>query len=63
MQSFVRQVDPVTREIAFQDVPQKEAIVKQMSKVKLEVFQSRRSWSDRPGGYHFCRLFILADGA
>ncbi|MCL6590533.1 MAG: hypothetical protein K6U80_11310 [Firmicutes bacterium] len=41
MQSFVRQVDPVTHEIAYQDVPQKEAIVKQMSKVKLDVVEAK----------------------
>ncbi|HEX3046201.1 MAG TPA: PfkB family carbohydrate kinase [Bacillota bacterium] len=41
MQSFVRQVDPVTHEIAFQDVPQKEEIVKQMSKVKLDVVEAK----------------------
>ncbi len=41
MQSFVRQVDPVTREIAFKDVPQKEEIVKQMSKVKLDVVEAK----------------------
>jgi sugar/nucleoside kinase (ribokinase family) len=41
MQSFVRQVDPVTREIAFQDVPQKQEIVKQMNKVKLDVVEAK----------------------
>ena len=41
MQSFVRQVDPVTREIAFKDVPQKQEIVKQMSKVKLDVVEAK----------------------
>lgn len=41
MQSFVRQVDPVSREIAFQDVPEKQAIVKQMNKVKLDVVEAK----------------------
>ncbi len=41
MQSFVRQVDPQTCEIAFKDVPQKEAIVKQMSKVKLDIVEAK----------------------
>ncbi|HBE80605.1 MAG TPA: hypothetical protein DDW65_22895 [Firmicutes bacterium] len=41
MQSFVRQVDPLTREIAFKDVPGKQAIVKQMSKVKLDVVEAK----------------------
>ncbi len=41
MQSFVRQVDPVTREIAFKDVPGKQEIVKQMSKVKLDVVEAK----------------------
>ena len=41
LQSFVRQVDPVSREIAFKDVPQKQAIVKQMSKVKLDVVEAK----------------------
>lgn len=41
MQSFVRQVDPVTCEIAFRDVPQKCEIVRQMSKVKLDVVEAR----------------------
>ncbi|NLC53572.1 MAG: hypothetical protein GX770_06360 [Firmicutes bacterium] len=41
LQSFVRQVDPASREIAFKDVPQKQAIVKQMSKVKLDVVEAK----------------------
>ncbi len=41
MQSFVRQVDPVTREIAFGDVPNKKEIVKQLSKVKLDVVEAK----------------------
>lgn len=41
MQSFVRQVDPVSREIAFRDVPQKEAIVRAMSKVKLDLVEAK----------------------
>ncbi len=41
MQSFVRQVDPVTREIAFKDVHQKIEIVKQLSKVKLDIVEAK----------------------
>lgn len=41
MQSFVRQVDPVSRAIAFRDVPQKEAIVKEMTKVKLDLVEAK----------------------
>jgi sugar/nucleoside kinase (ribokinase family) len=41
MQSFVRQVDPVTHEIAFKDVSRKQEIVKQMSKVKLDVVEAK----------------------
>ncbi len=41
MQSFVRQVDPLTREIAFKDVPGKQAIVKAMSKVKLDGVEAK----------------------
>jgi sugar/nucleoside kinase (ribokinase family) len=41
MQSFVRQVDPVTREIAFKDILQKQEIVKQMSKVKLDIVEAK----------------------
>jgi sugar/nucleoside kinase (ribokinase family) len=41
MQSFVRQVDPVTREIAFKDVPAKQEIVRQMSKVKLDIVEAK----------------------
>lgn len=41
LQSFVRQVNPASREIAFKDVPQKQAIVKQMSKVKLDVVEAK----------------------
>ena len=40
MQSFVRQVDPVTREVAFKDVPQKQEIVRQLAKVKLDVVEA-----------------------
>ena len=36
LQSFVRQVDPVTREIRFGDVQDKEAIASLMDKVKLD---------------------------
>jgi sugar/nucleoside kinase (ribokinase family) len=41
MQSFVRQVDPVTREITFGDVPDKREIVALMDKVKLDVVEAR----------------------
>jgi sugar/nucleoside kinase (ribokinase family) len=41
MQSFVRQVDPLTREIAFKDVPAKQEIAKQMSKVKLDGVEAK----------------------
>jgi sugar/nucleoside kinase (ribokinase family) len=41
MQSFVRQVDPATREINFKDVSKKEEIVKQMSKVKLDMVEAK----------------------
>jgi sugar/nucleoside kinase (ribokinase family) len=41
MQSFVRQVNPSTREIAFADVTHKEAIVGWMDKVKLDVVEAR----------------------
>jgi hypothetical protein len=37
MQSFVRQVNPVTNEIAFGDVPTKKDIAKLMSKVKMDI--------------------------
>jgi len=41
MQSFVRQVDPQTRIIAFKDVPSKKDIVRMMSRVKLDVVEAR----------------------
>jgi sugar/nucleoside kinase (ribokinase family) len=41
MQSFVRQVNPVTREIAFKDVLQKREIVKQMNKLKLDIVEAK----------------------
>jgi sugar/nucleoside kinase (ribokinase family) len=41
MQSFVRQVDPLTRNIAFKDVAWKMDIVKMMSKVKLDVVEAK----------------------
>ena len=41
MQSFVRQVDPVTKEIAFGDVANKRDIVSQLSKVKLDVVEAK----------------------
>jgi sugar/nucleoside kinase (ribokinase family) len=41
LQSFVRQVDPETREIRFGDVPDKETIVAIMDKVKLDVVEAK----------------------
>ena len=41
MQSFVRQVDPATCEIAFRDVPNKQLMVRQLSKVKLDAVEAR----------------------
>ncbi|MFC1641431.1 carbohydrate kinase family protein [Myxococcota bacterium] len=41
MQSFVRQVTPVTREIHFGDVQGKEAVVQLMDRVKLDVVEAR----------------------
>ncbi|HTX71802.1 MAG TPA: hypothetical protein VMC79_03165 [Rectinemataceae bacterium] len=40
MQSFVRQVDPVTREIHFRDVPRKREIAALLCKVKLDVVEA-----------------------
>jgi len=40
MQSFVRQVDPVSREVFFRDVPRKREIVQLMNKVKLDVVEA-----------------------
>ncbi|MBA4383506.1 MAG: carbohydrate kinase [Anaerolinea sp.] len=41
MQSFVRQVNPITREIAFQDVPDKKEIVHQVDMVKLDIVEAK----------------------
>jgi len=41
MQSFVRQVDPTTCEIVLRDVPQKQDIVRQMHKVKLDAVEAK----------------------
>ena len=41
MQSFVRQIDPETREIHFLDVPEKKEIVRVMDKVKLDIVEAR----------------------
>jgi sugar/nucleoside kinase (ribokinase family) len=41
MQSFVRQVQPGTRQIAFQDVPAKMEIVGQMDMVKLDIVEAK----------------------
>ncbi len=40
MQSFVRQVDPATRDIRFKDVPSKREIVSLLSAVKLDVVEA-----------------------
>lgn len=40
MQSFVRQVDPVTREIHFRDVPAKQQITALMDLVKLDIVEA-----------------------
>ena len=41
MQSFVRQVQPITHEISFQDVPTKKEIVRQMDMVKLDIVEAK----------------------
>lgn len=41
MQSFVRQVDPVSREIRFGDVAEKREIVRRMDRVKLDGVEAR----------------------
>jgi hypothetical protein len=41
MQSFVRQVDPVTRRISFADVADKAAIASLLDMVKLDVVEAR----------------------
>jgi len=41
MQSFVRQIDPLTREINFADVADKKAIIAKMDKVKLDVVEAK----------------------
>ena len=41
MQSFVRQVQPGTHQIAFQDVPAKMEIVRQMDMVKLDIVEAK----------------------
>jgi sugar/nucleoside kinase (ribokinase family) len=41
MQSFVRQVDPVTRDIRFKDVPMKRDIARLLSKVKLDIVEAK----------------------
>lgn len=41
MQSFVRQVDPFTREIAFKDVPEKHEILKLGDMVKLDMVEAQ----------------------
>ena len=41
MQSFVRQVDPATKEISFGDVPEKKEIARLMSKIKLDIVEAK----------------------
>jgi sugar/nucleoside kinase (ribokinase family) len=41
MQSFVRQVDPISKEIAFKDDPIKKEVVKLMNKVKLDIVEAK----------------------
>lgn len=41
LQSFVRQVNPVTREIRFDDVQDKETIVSLMDRVKLDIVEAK----------------------
>ncbi|MBN1430143.1 MAG: hypothetical protein JXB07_17370 [Anaerolineae bacterium] len=41
LQSFVRQVDPVTHDIHFGDVANKQEIVSMMDKVKLDIVEAR----------------------
>lgn len=41
MQSFVRQVNPETREIAFKDVPAKREICRCLNKLKLDIVEAR----------------------
>jgi sugar/nucleoside kinase (ribokinase family) len=41
MQSFVRQVDPVSHNIAFRDVPSKKEIVQQLDMVKLDIVEAK----------------------
>ena len=41
MQSFVRQVEPVTREIFFRDVPNKKQIVERLDRVKLDIVEAK----------------------
>jgi sugar/nucleoside kinase (ribokinase family) len=41
MQSFVRQVDPISHNIAFKDVPLKKEIVHQLDMVKLDIVEAQ----------------------
>jgi sugar/nucleoside kinase (ribokinase family) len=41
MQSFVRKVQPVTHQIAFEDVPAKKEIVRQLDMVKLDIVEAK----------------------
>ena len=40
MQSFVRQVDPISHSIAFRDVPSKKEIVRYLDTVKLDIVEA-----------------------
>jgi len=41
MQSFVRQVDPATHQISFNDVPNKKAIFKLVERIKLDIVEAK----------------------
>lgn len=41
MQSFVRQVDPDSREIAFNDVPHKKELISMLDRVKLDIVEAK----------------------
>jgi len=42
MQSFVRQVDPATREVLFRDVPAKKQIAELLDKIKLDAVEAHQ---------------------
>ena len=41
MQSFVRQVDPISHSIAFRDVPSKKEIIRYLDTVKLDIVEAK----------------------